>query len=142
MPARNPYLLPDAVAPQHYDIELKPDLQAFTFSGRVAINVLVKQATSKIVLHAVELKISAASLSQKGEALEAKRIRYDAKMESAVIEFAKPAKKGEAVLKLEFTGELNDKMHGFYRTAYTVNGEKHWGAATQFEATDARRCFP
>ncbi len=45
-------------------------------------------------------------------------------------------------LRLSFNGELNDKMNGFYRTSYFVNGQKHWGAATQFEATDARRAFP
>jgi Aminopeptidase N len=33
-------------------------------------------------------------------------------------------------------------MHGFYRTSYSVNRVKKYGAATQFEATDARRAFP
>jgi len=142
MPARNPYLLPETVVPQHYDIALKPNLEAFTFSGHVAIRVRGRQPVSRIVLHAVELQITRASVSQNGATQQSRRIRYDAKMESAVIEFAKPIKKGDAALELDFIGELNDKMHGFYRTAYTVNGEKHWGAATQFEATDARRCFP
>ena len=49
---------------------------------------------------------------------------------------------GSASLKVEFEGKLNDKMHGFYRTSYTLNGVRKYGAATQFEATDARRTFP
>ncbi len=34
------------------------------------------------------------------------------------------------------------QMWGFYLTKNTVNGNVRRGAATQFEATDARRCFP
>lgn len=48
-----------------------------------------------------------------------------------------------AVLDMEFTGELNDKMKGFYRSKYfTSSGEERYAGVTQFEATDARRCFP
>ncbi|KAL3855249.1 hypothetical protein ACJMK2_014465 [Sinanodonta woodiana] len=50
---------------------------------------------------------------------------------------------GEGTLHIEFTGELNDKMRGFYRNKYTgPDGEERYGAVTQFEATDARRAFP
>jgi puromycin-sensitive aminopeptidase len=49
----------------------------------------------------------------------------------------------DAVLEMDFTGELNDKMKGFYRSKYVINGsEERYAAVTQFEATDARRCFP
>ena len=41
---------------------------------------------------------------------------------------------GEGQLHLEFTGELNDKMKGFYRSNYTTpSGEKRVCAVTQFE---------
>lgn len=48
-------------------------------------------------------------------------------------------------LRLTFTGELNDKLAGFYRSAYPApdgSGETRHLAVTQFEPTDARRCFP
>ena len=42
-----------------------------------------------------------------------------------------------------YTGSLNDQMKGFYRSKYTTeSGEERFCATTQFEATDARRCFP
>ena len=42
-----------------------------------------------------------------------------------------------------FTGILNDKLHGFYRSTYTdADGDEQVIATTQFEATDARRAFP
>lgn len=43
---------------------------------------------------------------------------------------------------MKFTGCLNDKMAGFYRSKYIVNGEERWMATTQFESCDARRAFP
>src|SRR5262249_38952742 len=37
----------------------------------------------------------------------------------------------------------NDKLRGFYRSRFKdAAGEWRWLAATQFEATDARRAFP
>lgn len=50
---------------------------------------------------------------------------------------------GEARLSLNFTGLLNDKMKGFYRSKYDgPDGQTRHIAVTQFEATDARRAFP
>src|SRR5438093_2804381 len=46
-------------------------------------------------------------------------------------------------LGLAFTGTRNDKLRGFYRSSYKdPTGEQRLMAATQFEATDARRAFP
>ena len=50
---------------------------------------------------------------------------------------------GPATLELTFTGELNDRLRGFYRSHYTdIDGHERYLATTQFEATDARRAFP
>ena len=38
-PTLDPYRLPRAAAPRHYDVELTPDLAAGTFEGRVTIDV-------------------------------------------------------------------------------------------------------
>ena len=41
---------------------------------------------------------------------------------------------GDAILSLKFTGELNDKMKGFYRSKYFGStGDERYGAVTQFE---------
>lgn len=41
---------------------------------------------------------------------------------------------GTGMLKIDFVGELNDKMKGFYRSKYnTASGEVRYAAVTQFE---------
>ena len=141
---RNPYLLSNDVEPVHYDIALQPDLAKFTFSGSVTIQISIQQPTSKVILHALDLKVKSAEvrIPADSDPLKAKRITRSKKLETIILDFGKMLEPGNAELRLEFKGELNDKMHGFYRTSYFVNGEKKWGAATQFEATDARRTFP
>lgn len=70
-------------------------------------------------------------------------VRLNAADETATIVFDKPLEKGDATLYCEFKGEINDKMKGLYRSKYlTPAGEERYAAVTQFEATDARRCFP
>ena len=50
---------------------------------------------------------------------------------------------GEWRLHMMFRGTLNDTLRGFYRSTYKdQTGATQTMAATQFEATDARRAFP
>jgi aminopeptidase N len=85
-----------------------------------------------------------------GSLLSALTIVHDARDEAQTVTltFAKPLPVGAgasagATLRLAFTGTLNDKMAGFYRSAYTApGGERRHMGVTQFEATDARRAFP
>lgn len=49
----------------------------------------------------------------------------------------------KAQLTHYFTGSLNDKMAGFYRSSYKdKDGKTKYIASTQMEPTDARRAFP
>ncbi len=141
---KNPYRLDRSVEPLVYTIELEPDLKNFTFRGWESVSLKVHKPFSKITLNAAELKVNSAFLTGKlPQAVSARRISYDPKFETVTLDFGRLIRPAEVdALSLEFTGTLNDKMHGFYRTCYEVKGERRWGAATQFEATDARRAFP
>ncbi len=143
----NPFRLGSDILPVAYDITLKTDFKNFTFKGSETVTFRSKKPFSSITLHALELTISKAevyaSKNPSAARHKAKRVRFDAKMETVTFEFGKKFKAGEVdTLYIEFSGIVNDKLHGFYRTSYEVNGQKLWGAATQFEATDARRAFP
>ena len=48
--------LPDVASPQHYTLQLAPDLQAATFTGQETIDLTLAQAANSIVLNAWQLK--------------------------------------------------------------------------------------
>ena len=77
------------------------------------------------------------------KAVDLDKIEYNAECETATLNFKEKLHIGDALLNLKFTGILNDKMKGFYRSKYVgPDSKERWIASTQFEATDARRAFP
>jgi puromycin-sensitive aminopeptidase len=141
------YRLPTTVAPHAYRLVLTPDLPAATFTGDVEIDIVVNEPTATITLNAAELEITFAELNSgnpdDGYALTPTTIALDADEERATLTFAEPLAIGQATLHLAFSGILNDKLHGFYRSTFTgEDGVEHIIATTQMESTDARRAFP
>ena len=139
----DPYRLPRHVVPSRYDLRLEPDLATLTFRGEETVALTVTEPTAEIVLNAVELAISEAVVeNDRGDALRGTAI-LDEAAERCRITFPSPLAPGACRLRLAFTGTLNDKLRGFYRSSYKdADGAAHLLAATQFEATDARRAFP
>lgn len=139
----DPYRLPRHLVPHRYELRLEPDLTSATFSGIAIITLTVTQATSMAVLNAVDLTISSATLKgPDGDRFEA-AIELDQAMQRCRLTFPRPISVGESQLTLVFRGTLNDQLRGFYRSTYKdQSGAVHTLAATQFEATDARRAFP
>jgi puromycin-sensitive aminopeptidase len=136
-------LLPADVRPAKYQISLSPNLTAFTFAGEETVEVEVHQPTARIVVNAAELEIQEASLLRDGHRTPAQAIALDEEAETATLTFAEPIPAGTMQLFMRFTGVLNDKLRGFYRSEYTLpDGDKRIMATTQFEAPDARRAFP
>ncbi len=129
------------VLPVRYAITLKPDLEAFTFSGEEQIRIILKKPVKKITLHSAELEILSAELAT-GKKSSPAKVSYADKDETATLSFESEIPKGKATLRISFAGILNDKMRGFYRSRYEHNGKTEHMAVTQFESTDARRAFP
>ncbi|KAK1608098.1 hypothetical protein QYE76_031771 [Lolium multiflorum] len=132
--------LPRFAEPLRYDLLLRPDLAACTFSGSAAVAVAVSAPTRFLVLNAAELSVNGSSIRFQDLA-PAEVVQFE-EDEILVIGFEKELPVGEGVLTMNFTGTLNDQMRGFYRSKYEYKGESKNMAVTQFEAADARRCFP
>jgi len=130
------------IIPLEYDIELHPDLENFTFLGNETITLSILKSTKKIVLHSKEIEVVTVHILIKKEKMFASKILYDEKTQTVAFNFPKNIARGKYKLVLVFKGILNDKMRGFYRSKYHVDGREHHLATTQFEATDARRAFP
>ncbi|MDE0823369.1 MAG: M1 family metallopeptidase [Dehalococcoidia bacterium] len=143
MPASEAVVLPETARPSKYRIKLHPDLKNFTFSGEQSVDLQVLEATTSIVLNVIDLKISVATLHANGVTLSNPKITIDKEAETATLDFGETIQPGDGRLEMIFSGELNDKLMGFYRSEYTAqDGETRYMATTQFEPTDARRAFP
>ncbi len=148
MPDSEVFVLPGTVRPSKYTLKLQPDLEQATFSGEETIAIRVVEPVSEIVLNAVDLEIGEVSLRHGPLDIPCGSVSLNEERETATLDFG-PALNGEnlplgeAVLEVAFTGELNDKLRGFYRSRYIdAEGRETSLATTQFEATDARRAFP
>jgi puromycin-sensitive aminopeptidase len=139
----DPYRLPRHVVPHRYDLRFEPDLATATFAGRETVSLTVEQATTTVTLNAVDLVISSAVIeNSSGQPLVA-TIELDAATQRCRFTFPQSLAPGQWRLHLAFQGRLNDQLRGFYRSTYKdTMGATQTMAATQFEATDARRAFP
>ncbi|PVD38990.1 hypothetical protein C0Q70_01615 [Pomacea canaliculata] len=141
MPEKKFERLPKDVVPKNYNIRLQPDIEKFTFVGSEEVEVEVKSSVKFIRLNCVDIDIKEATFQ--GTSKVKGELSYDKDEENVTITFPSDLEVGTGVLRLSFTGELNDKMKGFYRSKYTTpSGEERYAAVTQFEPTDARRAFP
>ncbi|BCA55471.1 putative Peptidase M1, membrane alanine aminopeptidase [Nitrospira sp. KM1] len=140
----DPYRLPRHVVPTRYELRLEPDLAKATFQGTERIALQIAQPTHTIVLNAVDLTIAQAAIHEGlGRQEQTATVDLEPDLQRCRLTFDPIIPPGEWWLSLSFGGILNDKLRGFYRSTYKdPRGVSHTIAATQFEATDARRAFP
>jgi puromycin-sensitive aminopeptidase len=131
------------VEPHVYRIEIEPDVGSATFSGTVGIDVTVHETAEEIVLNAAELAISDVEVRTASGAVIGCSVSFADELEQVVFHPASALAPGSCTLTCRFSGTLNDKLRGFYRSTFTDDaGETHTIATTQFESVDARRAFP
>uniref|UniRef100_A0A8D8Y0U5 Aminopeptidase n=2 Tax=Cacopsylla melanoneura TaxID=428564 RepID=A0A8D8Y0U5_9HEMI len=145
MPEKKPFeRLPKYAVPVLYDLYLKPNLKAYTFDGITKIDIKIASETNELKLHVIDLDFKKIQLELSDGKLLSPETKLSSEDETITLTFNEILPVGEAKLLFEYTGELNDKMKGFYRSKYRSadDDEDRYMAVTQFESTDARRCFP
>jgi aminopeptidase N len=130
--------LPEVAAPENYKLSFTPDLDKATFEGDETISIHVLSPTPEITLNAVDIFFHEVTITSEGTTQRAK-VTLDKDKERAVLAVEKQLPVGVATVHITYTGTLNGEMRGFY-SGKDDGGRKY--AATQFEATDARRAFP
>ncbi len=126
--------------PYHYKIHLEPDLKNLTFEGLVEIRMQTAEPVDEIILHAVDLDFHRCSIQQPSGPGQCKST-LNAQMQTAAIELPEKIQ-GQIMLTIAYSGTINDRYAGFFRSRYQHNGQEKIIASTQFEASDARRAFP
>ncbi|HEX3794408.1 MAG TPA: M1 family aminopeptidase [Acidimicrobiales bacterium] len=141
-PSQDAFRLPRTVTPHTYRIEIEPDVGSATFSGTVEIDVTVNETLNDIVLNAADLAISDVEARSAGGTIGC-TVSFDDDLEQVTFHSSTALPPGPCTLSCRFTGTLNDKLRGFYRSTFTDEaGETQTIATTQFESVDARRAFP
>jgi aminopeptidase N len=130
--------LPEGAAPENYKLSFAPDLDKATFEGDETISIRVLQPTSEITLNAVDIDFHDVTITSGGSSQKAK-VTPEKDKEMVVLAVEKPISAGMATVHITYAGILNDEMRGLY-LGKDDQGRKY--AASQFEATDARRAFP
>ncbi len=130
--------LPELAVPENYKLNFAPDFEKDNFSGEESIQIRVLKPTSQIVLNSAEIEFQEATVSS-GGAKQAAKVTLDKEKEMVTLAFDKEIQPGPASVHIKYTGILNDELRGLY-LGKDKEGRKY--AATQFEATDARRAFP
>uniref|UniRef100_A0A8K9UZV7 Aminopeptidase n=1 Tax=Oncorhynchus mykiss TaxID=8022 RepID=A0A8K9UZV7_ONCMY len=135
--------LPETVSPIHYDLLVHPNLTSLDFTGAVQIQLQVFEDTSTIILHSKELQIAKAELLAPEGPGSLPVLEYPAFHQLALVSDVLLVRGGTYKVRLEFSANLSDSFHGFYKSSYrTTTGEVRFMASTQFEATSARAAFP
>ena len=130
--------LPETARPENYKLTFTPDLASAKFEGDETITLRVLKPTSEITLNAVDIDFHEVTVTA-GGATQKTKVTPDKAKEMVVLSVDKPLAAGLATVHITYTGILNNEMRGFY-LGKDDQGRKY--AATQFEATDARRAFP
>jgi aminopeptidase N len=140
--ARTPGKLPKEVVPIEYSVRFVPDIDKFRFTGSETVELTVQNPVRQLILNALELKITAASID--GKALPQSAIKTDEKNELLTLALPSQLAAGHHTLALSFSGNINQRGQGLFYMRYQEQGTgaKKVALGTQFEATDARRLFP
>ncbi len=140
--ARTPGKLPKEVVPTEYSIRIVPDIDKLMFTGTETVKLSVHSSVHQLVLNALELAITRASVD--GKALPQSAIKIDEKAELLTLELPSELSAGDHTLALTFSGKINQQGQGLFYMRYQEQGTgaKKIALGTQFEATDARRLFP
>ena len=129
-----------SIMPVSYRIRIEPNLTDFRFVGSMELKVTADRPVDTITLDILELAVYGCYVHS-GSGFKDCRYSVDPEKEELCV-FLPEMMSSEITLKIEYTGFINDKMAGFYRSRYEKNGKTEYLAVTQFEESDARRAFP
>src|SRR5690348_5399952 len=130
--------LPETARPENYKLTFTPDLEKANLAGNETIAIRVLKPTSEITLNAVDIDFHEVTITSGGTTQKA-AVKLDKEKEMVVLTVEKPLAAGPATVHITYTGILNSEMRGLY-LGKDDQGRKY--AASQFEATDARRAYP
>ena len=135
----DPHRLPRFALPRRYGVTITPDLPSATFEGDVIVDIDVTEPDHRVlILNAIELEIHSVAIDGQPATFE-----LDTTTERLTISRNNTLEVGSHQVTIAFSGTINDKLRGFYRSSFTDgDGNEHVIGTTQMQSTDCRRAFP
>ncbi|MCA9331465.1 M1 family metallopeptidase [Candidatus Saccharibacteria bacterium] len=133
--------------PTNYKIELSPNHEKKTFTGKVQIlGQKVGRPSQRITFHQNDLNITNASITRHDKAgnfeQSVGRINCHKKFDEVRLHTEAMLYPGNYTVTLEFSGKITNNMNGIYPCVFEIDGNKQELLATQFESHHAREVFP
>ena len=118
--------LPLHLIPEGYRVRLLPSLEEdgdFTFTGEVTLTLLAAAAGRNVTVHVKDLVVENDTISVRdtttGYDLTVSGVKYDADREFLVILLPRDVQLQHRYdVTIRYTGNLKDKLAGFYRSSY------------------------
>jgi aminopeptidase N len=132
--------LPRNVVPIHYAVEIAPRLETLSFKGRAVITISVEEATSTVVLNALDLEFLSAELG--GSLALSSSWKIDTARQQVEFSFERELAPGRYDLAIDYRGKINETAMGLFVSRYDTPDGPRQMLLTQFEAVAARRFLP
>lgn len=132
-------VLPGDARPIRYVISLAPNADAMRFAGKVKVDFEVVSPIDRVVMNAVDLTFTSASLAGDNQA---PRITLEEQLQRVTITFNRPLTPGQYTLTVEYDGKIYESAAGLFAVSYDADGAHKKMLATQFEPGDARKLAP
>ena len=128
------------IKPVNYNIHIEPNLENFKFSGNVDILINALEPVGSVSLNILDLAVGNCKVQIDSGFVDCS---FSVNLVKEEIKISLPGEiTGRFTLRIDYVGEINDRMAGFYRSRYISGGKEKFIAVTQFEESDARRAFP
>jgi aminopeptidase 2 len=114
--------------------------QKMKFQKYYFANYKVNEPSEFIELHSIDLCLKNIEFSSSdGNVLKFDRIQVVKEKDTVKIFFSEDIKTGRGKLTIEFSGQLNENLNGFYKTrCMNRNGTMGYAAVTQFEVKNRK----
>lgn len=126
--------------PTRYDVNLRLEPAAGTFTGKAKVLVALSAPTHRVILHAAGLEVSRVTVA--GKVLAASQVALDAEKQTMTLTVPAGLSPGRVSVEVEYAGRMDAALSGLYRTPARGPGRERTWVFSQLFPGHARRVLP